>query len=155
MFSQRAAPEPKHGSEKAMRIASVVANVALAATLFASADLYAHEEDSGAKVTTLMRQPLPDYPGKEGVLVTVEFAPGHVDAPHRHPGHVFVYVLEGSVEMQMEGGELQTLKPGDTFYENPKDTHPVGRNVSKTEPAKLLVFFVTDQNAPLVLPPGR
>jgi len=65
---------------------------------------------------------------------------------------VFLYVLEGSVEMQMERGELHTLTPGDTFYENPRDTHPVGRNVSKTEPAKLLVFFVADQNVPLVLP---
>jgi quercetin dioxygenase-like cupin family protein len=126
---------------------------ALLAALFLSANVYADGGDSSAKVTPLMRQPLPDYPGKEGVLVAVEFAPGHVDAAHRHPGHAFVYVLEGSVEMQMEGGELYTLKPGDTFYENPKDTHPVGRNVSKTEPAKLLVFFVTDQNVPLVLPP--
>ena len=64
-------------------------------------------------------------------------------------------MLEGSVEMQMEGGELRTLKPGDTFYEDPKDAHPVGRNVSRTEPAKLLVFFVTDRNVPLVLPPQR
>jgi quercetin dioxygenase-like cupin family protein len=126
---------------------------ALIAALFLSGNVYADGGHSGAKVTTLMRQPLPEYPGKEGVLVEVEFAPGHVDAAHRHPGHVFVYVLEGSVEMQMEGGELHTLKPGDTFYENPKDTHPVGRNVSKTEPAKLLVFFVTEQNVPLVLPP--
>jgi quercetin dioxygenase-like cupin family protein len=138
-----------------MRTASVVVNMALAATLFASGNLYADGADSGAKVTTLMRQPLPDYPGTEGVLVAVEFVPGHVDAAHRHPGHVFVYVLEGSVEMQVEGGELHTLKPGDTFYEDPKDTHPVGQNVSKTEPAKLLVFFVTDRNAPLVLPPAR
>jgi quercetin dioxygenase-like cupin family protein len=136
-----------------MRIANVVANMALAATLFAAGELHAHGEDSSARVTTLMRQPLADQPGKDGVLVTVEFAPGHVDAAHRHPGHVFVYVLEGSVEMQMEKGELRTLKPGDTFYENPRDTHPVGRNVSRTEPAKLLVFFVTDQNVPLVLPP--
>jgi quercetin dioxygenase-like cupin family protein len=129
------------------------ADFALIAALFLSGNAYADGGDSGAKVTTLMRQPLPDYPGKDGVLVTVEFAPAHVDAAHRHPGHVFVYVLEGSVEMQVEGGELHTLKPGDTFYENPKDTHPVGRNVSKTEPAKLLVFFVTDQNVPPVLPP--
>jgi len=129
------------------------AHFALCAALFLSGSVYAGGGDSGAKVTTLLRQPLPDYPGKDGVLVTVEFAPGHVDAAHRHPGHVFVYVLEGSVEMQVEGGELQTLKPGDTFYESPKDTHPVGRNVSKTEPAKLLVFFVTDQNVPPVLPP--
>jgi quercetin dioxygenase-like cupin family protein len=143
------------GSKKAMRIASVVASMALAAALFAPGNLHADGGDSSAKVTTLMRQPLPEYPGKDGVLVTVELAPGHVDAAHRHPGHVFVYVLEGSVEMQVEGGKLHTLKPGDTFYENPKDTHPVGRNLSKTEPAKLLVFFVTDQNAPLVLPPQR
>jgi quercetin dioxygenase-like cupin family protein len=141
------------GSEKAMRIASIVASMALAATVFASGDLHAHGEDAGVKVTTLMRQPLPDQPGKESVLVRVEFAPGHADAPHRHPGHVFVYVLEGSVEMQMEGGELRALKPGDTFYENPRYTHSVGRNVSKTQPANLLVFFIADQNAPLVLPP--
>ena len=139
-----------------MRIASVVfASMALAVTFLASGKLHAEGEDSSAKVTTLMRQPLPDSPGKEGVLVMVEHAPGHVDAAHRHPGHVFVYVLEGTVEMQMEGGKLHTHKPGDTFYENPKDTHPVGRNVSKTRPAKLLVFFIADQNAPLVLPPGR
>jgi quercetin dioxygenase-like cupin family protein len=81
-----------------------------------------------------------------------------LDMSTRHTvtrGRVLVYVLEGSVEMQMKGGELRTLKPGDTFYENPKDTHPVGRNVSRTEPAKLLMFFVTDRNVPLVLPPQR
>ena len=70
-------------------------------------------------------------------------------------GRVLVYVLEGSVEMQMEGGELKTLKPGEAFYENPAQTHRVGRNVSKTEPAKLLVFFIADQDVPLVLPPAR
>jgi quercetin dioxygenase-like cupin family protein len=129
------------------------AGFALLVALLLSPHVHADGGDAGAKVTTLMRQPLPDYPGKDGVLVTVEFAPGHVDAAHRHPGHVFVYVLEGSVEMQVEGGALHTLKPGDTFYESPEDTHPVGRNVSKTEPAKLLVFFVTEQNVPPVLPP--
>jgi quercetin dioxygenase-like cupin family protein len=137
------------------RIASVVGSTALAVALFAPGSLHADDGHSSVKVTALMRQPLPEHPGKEGVLVAVEFAPGHADAPHRHPGHSFVYVLEGSVEMQMEGGELQTLKPGDTFYENPKHTHTVGRNVSKTQPAKLLVFFVADQKAPLVQPPAR
>ena len=128
------------------------ASLALLAALFLPGNLRADAQDSGAKVTPLMRQPLPEYPGKDGVLVSVEFAPGHVDAAHRHPGHVFVYVLEGSIEMQVEGGKLQTLKPGDTFYEGPKDTHPVGRNLSKTEPAKLLVFSVTERNLPPVLP---
>ena len=137
-----------------MRIASVVASTALAVALFTPGGLHADDKHSSVKVTPLMRQPLPDHPGKDGVLIAVEFAPGHVDEAHRHPGHVFVYVLEGSAEMQMQGGELQTLKPGDTFYENPKDTHPVGRNVSQTQPAKLLVFFIADQNVPLVLPPA-
>lgn len=131
-----------------------VSIIALVAALFASGNLHADGEHSGAKVTPLMRQPLPDYPGKEGVLAAVEYAPGYVGAPHRHPGHAFVYVVQGSVEMQMERGELRTLMPGDTFYENPKETHSVGRNVSKTAPAKLLVFFVADQAKPLVLPPA-
>jgi len=129
-----------------------VSTLALLAALFAADSLYG-DEGHGAKVTTLMRQPLPGYPGKEGVLIAVEYAPGHDDAAHRHPGPLFVYVLEGKVEMQLQGGELRTLEAGDTLYEDPKDTHGVGRNVSKTKPAKLLVFSVKDQNAPLVLPP--
>jgi len=131
-----------------------VSMMALVATFLASGNLYADGAHDGAKVTPLMQQPLADYPGKEGLMVTVEFAPGHVDAAHRHPGHVFVYVLEGTIEMQVEGGELRTLRRGDTFYENPKDIHPVGRNVSDTQPAKLLVFFITEQGVPLVLPPA-
>ena len=129
--------------------------LAIAAALLASGDLLGGEEESGAQVTTLMRHALPEHPGKEGVLVAVEFAPGHVDDAHRHPGYAFVYVLEGSVEMQMAGGELHTLKPGDTFYEDPRDTHLVGRNLSKTKPAKLLVFFLSAEKAPLVVPPAH
>jgi quercetin dioxygenase-like cupin family protein len=126
--------------------------MALAATLLVSGNLHADGEHAGTKVTPLMQQPLADFPGKEGLMVTVEFAPGHVDAAHRHPGHVFVYVLEGTIEMQVEGGELRTLRAGDTYYENPTDIHPVGRNVSDTQPAKLLVFFVKEQGVPPVLP---
>lgn len=125
---------------------SLIATVGVA-TVLASGSLYANE----AKVTSLMQKALPDYPGKEAVVVRVEYAPGHVDAPHRHDAHVFVYVLEGEVEMQVKGSAPVMLHAGDTFYENPQDVHPVGRNVSKTKPAKLLVFFVKKQNAPLVL----
>src|SRR3954470_8503723 len=98
-----------------MRIAGIAARIALPIALVASGGLYADEEHSAPKVTTLMRQPLPDYPGKEGVLVAVEYPPGQDDAAHRHPGHVFVDVLEGRVEMQVEGGDARTLKPSDTF----------------------------------------
>jgi quercetin dioxygenase-like cupin family protein len=125
-------------------------------TTLLSGSLHANDADeSGAKVTSLMQKALPDYPGKEGVVARIEFPPGHVDGAHRHDAHVFVYVLEGTVEMQVEGGKAVMLNAGDTFYENPQDVHPVGRNVSKTKPAQLLVFFVKNQNAPLVLPPTR
>ena len=105
-----------------------------------------------AKVTPLLSKDLTGIPGKEGTMITVEFAPGEVDAVHRHNAHVFVYVLEGTVVMQVKGGKELTLRPGDTFYESPQDIHVVGRNASKTEPAKFLVFFVRDKGAPLLVP---
>src|SRR5438552_14078073 len=95
-----------------------------------------------AKVTELMSKDLTEFPGKEGLLITVEYPPGSVDPVHRHNAHGFIYVLEGSVVMQVKGGREVTLKPGDTFYEGPDDVHTVGRNASKTEPAKFVVFFV-------------
>jgi len=119
-----------------------------AVSLFTSGSTYADD----AKVTPLIEKAFPDLPGKEGLVLTVEFAPGHVDTPHRHDAHVFLYVLEGSIEMQVAGGKPVILNPGDTFYENPQDVHPLGRNMSKTKPAKFLVFFVKNQNTPPVLP---
>jgi quercetin dioxygenase-like cupin family protein len=91
-------------------------------------------------------------PGKEATMITVEYAPGASDPIHRHNALVFVYVLEGSVVMQVQGGKQQTLGPGQTFSEEPGDIHLVGRNASKTKPAKFLVFFVKDKGAPLVIP---
>lgn len=107
---------------------------------------------SGVKVTPLMQKGLADIPGKEGLLLTVELAPGLVDKAHRHDAHVFVYMLEGMLEMQVEGGKLTTLKPGDTFYENPQDIHTVATNPSKTKPAKFLVLLLKNQGVPPVLP---
>jgi quercetin dioxygenase-like cupin family protein len=93
------------------------------------------------KVTPLMTKDLTGIAGKEGVMLTVEYAPGASDAIHRHDAHTFVYVLEGSVVMQVKGGEEVTLGPGRTFYESPEDIHTVGRNASRTKPAKFLVFL--------------
>ena len=106
----------------------------------------------GADVTMLFKQDLTDMPGKAGQMLTVEFAPGEVSAAHRHNAHTFVYVLEGSVVMQVEGGEAQTLGAGQTFYENPDDIHTVANNASDTEPAKILVFFIKDSDAPASMP---
>jgi len=143
-----------HTSENQMRIGTFVSLAAIMCTaaLFAAEAPRADEAGHGVKVKPLMQKDLPDFPGKEGLVLEVEYAPGHVDLPHRHDAHVFVYVLEGSVEMGVAGGKPVVLKRGDTFYENPQDVHPVGRNLSKTKPAKLLVFFVKNQNTPPVLP---
>src|SRR5580704_14270689 len=105
-----------------------------------------------AKVTELMSKDLTNLPGKEGLMITVEYPPGSVDPIHRHNAHGFIYVLEGSIVMQVRGGKEVTVTPGQTFYEGPDDVHVVGRNASKTKPAKFVVFFVKGKGAPLLLP---
>jgi quercetin dioxygenase-like cupin family protein len=105
-----------------------------------------------AKVTPLMTKELPDIPGREALMVTVQYAPGQSSAVHRHNAHTFVYVLEGSVMMQVKGGAPVTLTPGQTFYEGPEDIHVVSRNASTTRPAKFLVLFVKMKGAPVSLP---
>jgi quercetin dioxygenase-like cupin family protein len=105
-----------------------------------------------AKVTQLMSKDLTDLSGKEGVMITVEYPPGHADEIHRHNAHAFVYALEGSIVMQVRGGKKLTLTPGETFYEGPNDVHVVGQNASQTKPAKFIVFFVKNKGAPILVP---
>jgi quercetin dioxygenase-like cupin family protein len=105
-----------------------------------------------AKVTQLLSKDMPEFPGKEGVMITVEYPPGAVDPVHRHYADAFVYVLEGSVVMQVKGGKEVTLTPGQTFYEGPNDIHVVGRNASNTKPAKFVVFLVKGKGAPILVP---
>ncbi len=124
----------------------VRAIVALACLM--SGALFAQE----AKVTQLMSKDLASLPGKEGVMIIVEYPPGSSDPIHRHNASAFVYVLEGSIVMQVRGGKEVTLTPGQTFYEGPNDVHIVGRNASKTKPAKFVVFLVKDKGAPVLVP---
>lgn len=105
-----------------------------------------------ARITPLMTKELKGIPGKEVALITVDYAPGASDPIHRHNAHAFVYVLEGSVVMQVQGGKEVTLGPGQIFYESPGDVHTVGRNASVSKPARFLVFFVKNQEAPLLVP---
>jgi quercetin dioxygenase-like cupin family protein len=105
-----------------------------------------------AKVTQLLSKDLTNLPGKEGLMITVDYPPGSSDPIHRHNAHAFVYVLEGSVVMQVRGGKQVTLTPGQTFYEGPNDVHVVGRNASDSKPAKFLVFLVKDKGAPILVP---
>lgn len=105
-----------------------------------------------AQVSDLMTKDLKDYPGKEGKMILVTYPPGSVDPVHRHYAHAFVYVLEGSIVMAVNGGKEVTLGPGQTFYEGPEDVHTVGRNASRTAPAKFVVFLLKDQNKPVLVP---
>jgi quercetin dioxygenase-like cupin family protein len=105
-----------------------------------------------AQVTPLMSKDLPDFPGKEGLMITVVYPPGASDPIHRHNAHAFVYVLEGSIVMQVKGGKEVTLTPGQSFYEGPNDIHVVGRNASTTKPAKFLVLLVKNKDAPVLVP---
>jgi len=105
-----------------------------------------------AKVTDLMSKDLPNLPGKEGLMIIVDYPPGSMDPIHRHNANAFVYVLEGTIVMQVRGGEEVTLTAGQTFYEGPDDVHVVGRNASKTKPAKFVVFLVKDKGAPVFVP---
>lgn len=126
---------------------NLVPAVVIAAGLLAVSGAHAAEQ---AAVKELMTKALAEYPGKEVLMITVDYPPGSVDPVHRHDAHAFVYVLEGTIVMQVKGGKEVTLTPGQTFYEGPNDVHVVGRNASKTEPARFLVVFVKKQGAPIL-----
>jgi quercetin dioxygenase-like cupin family protein len=104
------------------------------------------------KVTSLMSRDLAENPSREVLMITVEHAPGGSSAIHRHNAHAFIYVLEGSVVMQLKGGQQVTLTPGQTFYEGPDDVHVIDRNASGTNQAKFLVFLIKEKGAPALVP---
>ena len=112
----------------------------------------AGSKEPHATVTSLTSKDLPDFPGKEALMIMVEYPPGSVDPIHRHNAHAFIYVLEGSIIMQVKGGKEVTLTPGQTFYEGPEDVHVVGKNASSSKPAKFVVFFVKEKGAPVLVP---
>jgi quercetin dioxygenase-like cupin family protein len=124
---------------------------ALALVLSAQYTVTAHAADE-AVVAPLILKKLADVPGKEMLMISVEYPAGYVGTIHRHDAHSFIYVLEGSVVMQVRGGKEVTLKPGQTFYEGPNDVHTVGRNASATQPAKLVVVLLKKEGADVVLP---
>jgi quercetin dioxygenase-like cupin family protein len=110
------------------------------------------QKPPGPTVTTLMTEPLENAPGKEALMLTVEYPPGGADPVHRHDAEAFVYVLEGSIVMGVKGGKPVTLTAGQTFHEGPDDVHTIGRNASATKPAKFVVFLVKDVGKPALIP---
>lgn len=105
-----------------------------------------------ARVTSFISKELKESPGKEGLMILVEYPPGSRDPIHRHNAHAFAYALEGSIVMQVKGGKQVTLTAGQTSYEGPDDEHIVGRNASNTKPARFVVFLVKDKGAPILVP---
>ena len=123
---------------------------AVAACLAAQIGLASAADNATA--VPLISKDLAEFQGKEGTLLEVNYAPGGTDAVHRHNAHAFIYVLEGTITMQLKGGPEVTLTPGQTFYEGPNDVHLIGRNASTTEPARFLAFFIKDKTAPILVP---
>jgi quercetin dioxygenase-like cupin family protein len=138
---------PNNEEKQAMTIFRTVTVLLLLAVGTAGA-----QEAPSARVTPLMTKALADHPGKEALMLTVDYPPGAVDPVHRHNAHGFIYVLEGSIVMGVKGGTQVTLTPGQTFYESPNDVHTVGRNASLTKPAKFLVFLLKNSEEPVLTP---
>jgi len=133
-----------------MRIAPLFCLVALLVSGIAGAD--PARTPPGPTVTTLMTQKLQNEPGKEVLMLTVEYPPGGADPVHRHNAEAFVYVLEGSIVMGVKGGQPVTLGVGQTFHEGPDDVHTIGRNASDSKPAKFVVFLLKDVGKPALVP---
>ena len=129
-----------------------ISTAAFLATLLSVVSVPLSAQKPEPRATPLSTKELTDIPGKEVLLVTVDYPPGAADSPHRHNADVFVYVLEGSVVEQVKGGKPVTLKAGQTFYEGPDDIHVVGRNASRTRPARILAILVKKKGAPALVP---
>ena len=138
-----------------LRIVGTALVLACGASLAQAADSAAASAAGSAPqpiVKPIMMKDLSNIPGKEALMITVDYPPGAVEMVHRHNAHAFVYVLEGSIIMQVKGGKETTLTPGQTFYEGPTDIHTVGRNASKTKPARFVVVLVKEKGADVLLP---
>lgn len=151
-IERQSAPASNLAGKVAKVLSLLLCGIVFAALSKVTVTMAATTEPKEAKVTQLMSKDLTDLPGKEGLMLLIEYPPGSADPIHRHNAHGFIYVLEGSIVMQVRGGKEVTLTPGQTFYEGPEDVHVVGRNASQTKPAKFVVFFVKDKGAPVLVP---
>ena len=120
---------------------------ALGRPMFASAPAPA---GSAARPATIVKplscEPLPNVPGKSQTTVLVEFPPLAYSPAHRHPGSVTAVVIEGTVRSQLQGTPAQDYQAGQSFFEPPGTLHVFAENPDPSRTAKLLAFFVTDEN---------
>lgn len=144
----------RHGHATGMRWTAMKANRSIACLLLAVLPTLASAHVA-EKVETLHDQALAEIPGHRGLMLTVSFKPGQVSAPHVHPGSVFVYVLEGTVQTQLEGGPVETYTVGQSWYEPANVPHLLARNPDPMKPAKLLVWELLKEGDPILKPLER
>ena len=135
--------------DKASRIWLSLGGVAWLLAMWLSSDASVAEN---ATVTPLRSVDLSNDAGRELSMITVTYPPGGSNPVHAHHAQALVYVLEGSIVMQLRGAAPVTVAPGQTFYEGPDDVHIVSRNASQSAPAKFLVFLVKEKGAPVLTP---
>ena len=145
----RVAARHKTSSKQTLALAFLIASSLIPTNTLMAQKFSTPSEET---ITPLIRKDLAGFPGEQSLMYTVDFPPGFSSPVHRHSAQVSVYVLEGSVVMQVTGQKEVTLGPGQSFYEGPNDIHVVSRNASSTKPAKFLVFLINKKGAPLVLP---
>ena len=123
------------------------------AAAFGLGTVVAQQPMPPTKVTPLMKQAIPEYPGHEVTMITLDIPPGGGSGPHRHPGHhTFGYVLDGAYKIKVEDGPERVLHKGESFYEAPGQLHAVSQNASTTEPAKVLVLQLMESGKPTTVP---
>lgn len=135
-----------------LRRAALCASLAAGVALLPAAG---RAHDAGDNVHTIMQQAVPEAPGKLAVVATVDYAPGQASEAHRHLGSMFAVVSKGEVLSQVNGGPLHRYRAGEGWYEAPGSRHQVSRNASATEPAQLVVFWLTGEHVPLTSPIGQ
>jgi quercetin dioxygenase-like cupin family protein len=126
-----------------MNHAFVVAALGVLAAVASATPVRAQE---GETVTPHFDHAIPNIPGKSLVAIVVDYAPGGASPSHTHAKSAFIlgYVLSGAIESQVNDEPARVYRAGESFYETPGSRHPVSRNASKAEPAKLLAVFVVD-----------
>ncbi|WP_414696047.1 cupin domain-containing protein [Paraburkholderia sp.] len=143
-----------------MTLRSTLVRAAVAAcsmaALCGAGHALAHDMDdpaaAGEKIAPVLKQAIPEAPGKNVLIATVTFAPGQNSEPHMHPGSIFAYVTQGHIESQLEGSPARVYGPGEAWYEPPGAHHILARNASKTEPAQILVFAIAGEHDPIKKP---
>jgi len=123
---------------------------AATAALVAAGALVPTSAYAQVETTPILKTELQGEEGREANIVRFEVPAGWETERHIHPGHVFVYVTEGAIEIDVEGQEPKTVSAGEAIYELPNKPM-VGRTASADQGASFIVFQVGPAGEPLMV----